>query len=101
MTKEDVAEAVRGWCTAWQTQDIQTIVAMEARAVGFGFRPLAWRDHLARSEEDDAQVLTRFFGQMDDYSLQPEDVQTSVTGEIGLAGGVSMEQWQENGHPPE
>jgi hypothetical protein len=85
MTKEDVAEAVRGWCAAWHTQDIQTIVAMEAQAVGFGFRPWAWRDHLARSEDDYAQVLARFFGQIDDYSVQPEDFQTSVTGEIGLA----------------
>jgi hypothetical protein len=74
---------------------------MEARAVGFGFRPWAWRDHLARSEDDYAPVLTRFFGQMDDYSLQPEDFQTSVTGEIGLAWGVYLEQWQEKGQPPE
>jgi hypothetical protein len=58
---------------------------MEARAVGFGFRPLAWRDHLARSEDDYAQVLKRFFGQMEYYALQPGDFQTSVTGEIGLA----------------
>jgi hypothetical protein len=85
MTKEDVAEAVRGWCTAFHTKDIQTIVAMEARAVGFGFRPWACRDHIARSEEDYAQVLERFFGQMEYYALQPEDFQTSVTGEIGLA----------------
>jgi ketosteroid isomerase-like protein len=101
MTKEDVAEAVRGWCTAWHTQDIQTIVAMEARAVGFGFRPWAWRDHLARSEDDYAQVLTRFFGQIDDYSVQPEDFQTSVTGVIGLVWGVYLEQWQAQGQPPE
>jgi ketosteroid isomerase-like protein len=101
LTKEDVAEAVRGWCTAWHTQDIQTIVAMEARAVGFGFRPLAWRDHIARSEDDYAQVLKRFFGQMEYYSLQPGDFQTSVTGDIGLAWGVYREQWQENGQPPE
>jgi ketosteroid isomerase-like protein len=101
MTQEEVAEAVRGWCAAWHTQDIQTIVAMEARAVGLGFRPLAWRDHLARSEKDYAQVLERFFGQMDHCSLQPEDFQTSVTGEVGLAWGVYIEQWQEKGHPPE
>jgi ketosteroid isomerase-like protein len=101
ITKEDVAEAVRGWCTAFHTKDIQTIVAMEACAVGFGFRPWAWRDHIARSEEDYAQVLERFFGQMEYYSLQPEDFQTSVTGEIGLAWGVYMEQWQEKGRPPE
>ena len=29
MTKEEVAEAVRAWCTAWHTQDIQTILAMD------------------------------------------------------------------------
>jgi ketosteroid isomerase-like protein len=101
MTKEEVAEAVREWCTAWHTKDIQTIIAMEARAVGFGFRPLAWRDHIARGEEDYAQVLTRFFGRLDYYSLQPEDFQTSVTGDIGLAWGVYMEKWQEKGRPPE
>ena len=39
MTKEDVAAAVRAWCHAWHTRDVQTILAMEARAVGFGFRP--------------------------------------------------------------
>ena len=60
ITKEEVAEAVRGWCTAWHTQDIQTIVAMEARAVGFGFRPLASRDHIARSEGRTGRCLSSF-----------------------------------------
>jgi hypothetical protein len=101
ITKEEVAEVIRGWCMAWHTKDIPTIVAMEARAVGFGFRPLAWRDHIARSEEDYAQVLGRFFGQMEYYSLQPEDFHTSLTGDIGLAWGVYIEKWQEKGHPPE
>ena len=101
ITPEDVAAAVRQWCAAWHTRDIPIIVAMEARAVGFGFRPLAWRDHSARSGDDYAQVLTRFFGQMDDYSLQPEDFRTSVTGDLGVAWGVYREQWQEQGQPPE
>jgi ketosteroid isomerase-like protein len=101
ITPEDVADAVRQWCTAWHTRDIPTIVAMEARAVGFGFRPLAWRDHIARSEDDYAQVLKRFFGQMNYYSVQPEDFQTAVTGEIGLAWGVYIETFQEQGQPPE
>jgi hypothetical protein len=34
MTKDEVADAVRAWCIAWQTRDLQTISAMEARAVG-------------------------------------------------------------------
>jgi hypothetical protein len=50
MTKAEVADAIRAWCRAWHTQDIPTILAMDARAVGFGFRRLAWRNHVARGE---------------------------------------------------
>ena len=36
ITKEDVADAVRQWCSAWHTRDIPTILAMGAQAGGFG-----------------------------------------------------------------
>jgi ketosteroid isomerase-like protein len=101
ITKEDVANAVRQWCTAWHTRDIPTILAMEAQAGGYGFRPLARRDHAARSEADSRQILERFFDRMDDYRLEPEELQTSVIGEIGLAWGIYIETFQEEGHPPE
>ncbi|SRR6266511_668255 len=101
ITKEDVAEAVRGWCAAFHTRDMQTIIAMEARAVGFGFRTLDWRDLAARGEGGYWQSLEQFFGRMDDYRLELEDLQTSVTGEIGLAWGVYIEEFQEKGRPPE
>jgi ketosteroid isomerase-like protein len=101
ITKEDVADAVRAWCRAWHTQDIPTILAMEGRAVGFGFRPWAWRDHVARGEAHDQQAMERFFGQLDAYSLVPEDFETVVVGDIGLAWGTFMEKWQEKGRPPE
>ena len=101
ITPEDVADAVRQWCTAWHTRDIPTILAMEAQAGGYGFRPLARRDHAARTEAEYRQNLERFFGQMASYSLQPEDIQTSVIGEIGLAWGVYLEAFQEQEHPPE
>jgi ketosteroid isomerase-like protein len=101
MTKEDVADAVRAWCRAWHTHDIPTILAMEGRAVGFGFRPWAWRDHVARGEAHDRQAMERFFGQVDYYHMELEDFQTSVTGDIGLAWGVLIEEFQEKGRPPE
>jgi ketosteroid isomerase-like protein len=101
MTKEDVAEAVRAWCHAWHTRDVQTILAMEARAVGFGFRPCVWRDHVARGAVQDRQALERFFGQLEAYSLVPEDFETAVVGDMGLAWGTFLEQWQEQGRPPE
>jgi ketosteroid isomerase-like protein len=100
MTKEEVAEAVRAWCHAWHTRDIETLLAMEATAFGFGFRPFTSRDHVAE-QAGRRERLGRFFGRMDSYSLVPEDFETSVTGDLGLAWGVYMEEFQEKGHPPE
>jgi hypothetical protein len=100
ITEEEVADAVRHWCTAWHTRDIPTILAMEAQAGGYGFRPLARRDHAARGEADARQTLERFFGRMIAYRLEPEELQTSVIGEVGLAWGVYIETFQEQGHPP-
>ena len=101
MTKEDVAEAVRAWYTAWHTHDIPTICAMEARAVGFGFRALAARNHGARGAGFQAQFLEQFFAQKVYYRLEAETFQTSVKGELGLAWGVYREAWQDKGQPPE
>jgi ketosteroid isomerase-like protein len=101
ITKEDVAEAVRAWCRAWHTHDIEAICAMEARAVGFGFRALAARDHAARPAGHQAQFLKQFFGQKVYYRLEPENFQTSVEGELGLAWGVYLEAWQDTGQAPE
>lgn len=98
MTKEEVAEAVRAWCRAFHTQDIETILAMEGRSVGFGFRPWAWRDHVAH---DHRQAIERFFARKVSYRVELEDLQTSVEGELGLAWGVFLEAWQDHGQPPE
>jgi ketosteroid isomerase-like protein len=101
ITKEEVAEAVRAWCAAHNTRDIQTIIAMEAQAGGFGFRDLDWRDHAVQGEEARAQLFERFFDRMDYHRLELEDLQTSVAGDIGLAWGVYIEEFQETGRPPE
>jgi ketosteroid isomerase-like protein len=98
ITPEDVADAVRQWCTAWHTRDIPTILAMEAQAGGFGFRRVDRRDHVAMG---DRKTLEQFFGRMEDYRLEPEDIQTAVTGAVGLAWGVYIETFQEQGRPPE
>jgi ketosteroid isomerase-like protein len=33
--------------------------------------------------------------------LVPEDFETAVVGDMGLAWGTFLEQWQEKGRPPE
>ena len=101
ITKEEVAEAVRAWCHAWHTRDIETLLVMEAPSFGFGFRPFTPRDHVIAGEAGRRESLERFFGRMDAYSLVPEDVETAVVGEVGLAWGTFLETWQDTGQPPE
>ena len=101
ITKEEVAEAVRAWCHAWHTRDIETLLVMEAPSFGFGFRPFTPRDHVIAGEAGRSEKFERFFGRMDAYSLVPEDVETAVVGEVGLAWGTFLEMWQDKGQPPE
>ena len=101
ITKEEVAEVVRVWCYAWHTCDVETLLAMEAEAFGFGFRTFAPRDHIAEGQTEQRERLERFFGRMDSYSLVPEDFETSVTGDVGMAWGTFRETWQDKGQPPE
>ena len=102
MTKEEVAEAAREWCEAFNTRDIPTIIAMEGQAGGFGYRALARRDHAALGEGTSwQQILEQFFGRMEYFRCKLEDLQTSVTGDIGVAWGLLIEEFQEKGRPPE
>src|SRR5215471_16136294 len=60
-TKEEVAEAVRAWCQAWHTHDIETLLALEATAFGFGFRTFPPRDHGAGGEAGLRELLEQWF----------------------------------------
>jgi ketosteroid isomerase-like protein len=100
-TKEEVADAVRVWCHAWHTRDIETLLAMEAMAFGFGFRPCTPRDHVVAGEAGRREILGRWFGGLDSYSVVLEDFETSVAGDVGMAWGTFIEKWQDQGQPPE
>ena len=97
MTKDEVAEAVRAWCDAYDTHDIDTIVEMEASSLGFGFRTAAPR---ARGRIGREQ-LERFFSGVDYYRLTLESLETDTNGDVGLAWGVFIEHFQHKGQPPE
>jgi ketosteroid isomerase-like protein len=101
MTKEEVADAVRAWCLAWDTHDVRTIIAMEARASGFGFRPLVRRDQGALGEQAYSHMVERFFGDMEYFHLRLENLETSVMGDIGFAWGTHVEEFREKGRSPE
>ena len=101
ITKEEVAEVIREYMAAYDDHDIETIVAMGAREVGFGFRRIAWRDWDSLGERARFAENEQFFGEMDYYHLNLEDLQTSVSGDIGLAWGVFIEDFQVKGRPSE
>ena len=73
---------------------------MEAQAGRFGFRRMDRRDHVAIGEAPYRKTLEQFFGRMEAYRLEPEDLQTAVTGAVGLAWGVYLETFQEQGRDP-
>jgi ketosteroid isomerase-like protein len=100
-TPQEVAEAVRAWCAAWNSRDLKAILGFEARGGGFGFRPLARRDHAALGEAAYLETLQRFFDQMVYQRVELEDLQTSAMGDVGLAWGTYIETFQEKGQPPE
>ena len=97
ITKDEVAEAVRAWFTAYDTHDVDTLIEMEATSVGFGFRTFAPRGQGRIGRE----ILDRFFGGTDYYRLLPENFETAVAGDLGLAWGVFVEEFQLKGEPPE
>jgi len=101
ITKEEVADAVRLWCTAWHTRDIETLLAMEATAFGFGFRPFTPRDHVIAGEAGRREILGQWFSGLNSYSPVLEDFETSVAGDVGMAWGTFIEKWQDKGQPPE
>ena len=45
--------------------------------------------------------LQRFFDSVDYYRAVPEDFETAVAGDIGMAWGVFVEEFQEKGQTPE
>ena len=97
ITKEELEKAMREWFVAWDNNEIKAITVMMDK-VGFGYRDAAWRD---LTENEYTATLERFFSQMEYFHLELADLQTSVEGEIGLAWGVFIEDFQEKGRPPE
>jgi ketosteroid isomerase-like protein len=98
MTNDEVAEAVRAWLAAWHTHDVEALVAMEAGSFGFGFRSFTARGEGQVAQRD---ALERFFASVDYYRAVPKDFETAVTGDLGMAWGVFVEEFQEKGQQPE
>ena len=72
------------------------------RPAGTGFRPLARREPIPHTPKPNTgKSWNGFSARWHTTRVQPENIRTSVMGEIGLAWGGYMEEFQEQGHPPE
>jgi ketosteroid isomerase-like protein len=98
MTNDEVTEAVRAWLNAYDTHDVDALLVMEARSFGFGFRSFAAR---GEGRAGRRELLERFFDHVDYYRAVPEDFESAVVGDLGMAWGVFVEEFQEKGQPPE
>ena len=101
-TREEVAEAVRSGYASWDSGDVDAILNMhDPKAVGFGYRTAPGREWSTLGEEENKRRLERFYEQMEYYSIELEELHTSVEGDVGLAWGVHVEDYKVKGRPPE
>jgi hypothetical protein len=100
MTKAEVADAVCAWCTAWHTQDIPTILAMDARAGGSASAHGrgATMSPVARPRTD--RRWSGFSGRRS-TTVWSQKTSKRLSRARGVAWGIFREAWQDHGHPPE
>ena len=101
ITKDDMAEAMHDWCAAANAKDANRNWEMEAGSVGFGYRSFAWRDQSAAHGGSYVPAMEHFYARLINYRLALEDLQTAVREDVGFAWGVYIEEFQQEGMPPE
>lgn len=106
VTKEEVAQAMRDYMDAINGRYRSTagengLRAFETGCHGFGYRTAAARDFSDIREAAYATISDRWRGGLDRYQVELETFDTAVVGEVGLAFGWYVEEFQHKGQPPE
>lgn len=101
ITKHDVAEAVRQWIHASNQRDIEYICATDAKGFGYGYRTRDARDIQATDPDEYRQFMRGFYERHSSIRTTIEKLETAVDGDVGLAWGVYVEEFQIAGRPPE
>ncbi len=70
-------------------------------ARGFGFRRLDARDWSRLDDAAWAQTAQHWQGALVHYRQEIESLETDVVGDVGLAWGIYVEDFQHHGQPPE
>ena len=95
---EEIAELVRREFEAWKSKDIKTIITLGANIIG-GF---GWRSADYRNFPPPVEQVTRFV-ESTDYADSSgfEELHTWSEGDVGIAWGIVIEEFQRKGQPPE
>ncbi len=102
ITEKEVEEVVRSGLAAWERRDVEAIVAnSRGRGLGFGYRTKVERDRSGASDTEVARWTEAWLGTLENYRLRFEELHAAVDGDIGLAWGVYIEEFQHKGQPPE
>lgn len=104
ITEEEVAAAMRDWVDAsnglaTSSNHDERLRTFEANGRGFGYRTVAPRGPMSR--EEFGMAMDRWRGSLDRYRMELESLEPAVAGEVGLASGFYIEDFQHKGQPPE
>jgi ketosteroid isomerase-like protein len=101
VTSEEVEQATRDWIAAYNSGDVAKGAALETTGVGFGYRSRASRNLPASGSVGYIEGIRQWYAQHDALRITFEELHTSVDGDIGVAWGVYIEEFQERGRPAE
>jgi hypothetical protein len=97
--RESLEQHVRELYGAWASGDPAKVAAIDDTAPGFGYRQRSARS--VRTPSAYLESLKAFFGSLNYYRISIDELQTDVTGDVGLAWGVHTEEFQVKGRRAE
>ncbi len=100
ITTKEIEDLIRQEIHGWDSHDMEAVSAINAEAIGFGFRARASRDHKTLGK-DLLQQLKGWIQAHEYYHVALEELNTSAKGDTGFAWGFHIEDFQMKGQAPE
>ena len=97
---QEIADIVRKGLSTFESKEFE-MVDPDATVGGFGWRTFSWRNHSATTREAMKSIVEQFLNSMEYYHIESEELNTWSEGDIGLAWGVHIEDFQRKGQPRE
>jgi ketosteroid isomerase-like protein len=100
LTRAMLESHLKAWIAAYDAHDAEAVARLDPPANGYGFRDLPYRSS-ERPLSTYIDGLKTFFGSMEYYRMELNELHADVDGNIGLAWGFFTEDFKEKGRPPE